>query len=177
MTHAESVAWALGRIEAQTGLPVAPDPHAVTIPSLEKQVLALGTSAPAEAVADVLNRVQVLTREIKRVKDLWEQIAIEWIQANGDLQIGDMRYYVGHPKTTKCNDIPATVEALMQATGGDFRAFCECLSAGAIKHGAAKKVLAESDFARLFSVTEQTSLEEGKPTKKLCSVNERFLSK
>lgn len=148
--------------------------NAMTLASVESQVIALGTSAPAEAVAELLNTIQVLKREIRRVDDLFENIFIEWIQANGDLQIGDVRYYVGTPKDTKCINVPATLAALLEATGGDFDRVCGCLSSNAIKHGAAKKVLPEDEFSKLFSVTEKVTLEEGKPKKSLLTKNDRY---
>lgn len=57
---------------------------------------------------------------------------------------------------------------------GDFDQLVGLLVSDPIKHGAARKVLPEDVYARLFHVERKTTLEQGKP--KLQSVNERFLT-
>ena len=44
---------------------------------------------------------------------------IGWIKANGDLQLGHLRFTVGAQSVTRCLDVRETVHALLAACGGD----------------------------------------------------------
>src|SRR5206468_395922 len=108
-----------------------------------------------------------------------EQSLAEYILANGPVQVGELLYWVGPvKKPPKCTDVPGAVDALLQATGGDLRAFCEHLSANALKHGACGQTLAPALYARLFPVNEVEELqseEAGKAIKKLQKANPQFM--
>lgn len=150
-------------------------PSEQTIPELTKRVLSLGTKAPKEDVAAMLDLIACYKRRIKEVDDLFEKMAIEWVEANGDLDIGNgIRYYVGTPSTTKCIDKKTALVGLLEATAGDVDALCEHLASDPIKHGAARKTLPPEVYAKCFETTTKKTLEEGKPKKRLLAANDRF---
>ncbi len=144
------------------------------IVAIEKNVLGDLSECDHDQVMKVWDLTLFYTKEIKRVKELVEAEVIKWCQKNGDLVVSDqIRYYAGKDRTVKCVDVPATVEAVMQATGGDFKAFCDVLASNAIKNGAAKRVLTPELYGKLFQTVEKDSLEEGKV--KLIKRDERFV--
>jgi uncharacterized protein YpmB len=142
---------------------------------IEKECLAIADNLTNDQVMAIYDRICFYSREIKRIKDLAETAVMEWIKANGDLNAGNgIRYYVGTDKTTKCKDVAATVEAILVAVEGDAKRFTDILSANAIKHGAAKKVLPPEVYEQLFEVVVRETLEEGKPKTKLVRFDEKF---
>lgn len=148
----------------------------LSLATVENDIILLTPLVPKDIVLQAMERVHFLKKEAKRLDDLFEQFAIEWIRSNGDLVVNDtVRYYVGATKTTKCVDVPETIKALLNATDGDFGKLCETLSSGCIKHGAAKKILSEEDFTKLFITSSSDNLEEGKPDKKLKKIDTKFV--
>jgi hypothetical protein len=142
---------------------------------LSIDVATIELDTPADHVALTIGRIDDAIRRAKELKAELEATLLEWIPANGgELIIGDVRYYVGPDKKVKCRSISATVTALMEISGGDYDAFCECLSANAIKPGAARKLLADK-FDEFFETTETLDLKTGKPLKKVQAINTRFL--
>ena len=99
---------------------------------------------------------------------------LEHVQANGPIEIGDIKYYAGTEKKTVCRDTRATAEAVLDATKGDLDTFCEQLASQPWKYGALKTLLGKERWAQFFEVQEKPSLETGKPVKKLLTVNTRF---
>lgn len=119
-------------------------------------------------------RIDGAMKRLKEAKGELEKFLIDYLPTHcRELVIGDTRYFVTTKKKTKCLSIPEAVTALYEATGGDFDAFCDCLSSNAIKYGAAKKVLGDR-FQEHFDVIEELDL-EGKPVKELASLNPKFI--
>ena len=132
--------------------------------------------ASKEQVLFALNFMDTLAEATRLLKSRLEAAAIKWIQENGELEYGDIRYYVGPNKTTKCLDAGKTLEALLSATDGDFEAVVRCMSSSAWKHGACREALPPAVYENLFRTEEVMDLKEGKPKgPRLQKVNERFL--
>jgi hypothetical protein len=145
---------------------------------IEKDVLGELSELSHDQVLAVWDKAQFFARETKRIKDLVEAEVLRWVQAHGELNCGNgVRYYAGIDKTTKCQNVPAAVEALMTACEGDFTRFCDTLASNAIKHSAAKKILAPEVYDGLFKVIEKDVLEEGKIAKKLMRADDNFTGK
>jgi hypothetical protein len=119
--------------------------------------------ATSEQVLAALDYVVTLAFVTNELKKRMEEAAIKWIQANGDLVDGDIRYYVGPNKSTKCLDLPGTLRALLEVSGGDLDAVVEVLSSGAFKPAKAREVLGERADG-LFETKETTDLKTGKAT-------------
>jgi hypothetical protein len=138
-------------------------------------VASLSPESSQDEVLDVLQRISVAKQAIKELEAMAEESAIQWIDQNGDIVVGDVRYYVGKTKTTKCVDVRATMDAALTATGGDVDAMTELLSSGAWKHGACRKVLSPDDYERLFITTEKPDLKTDEPKRSLQRVDQRFV--
>jgi len=140
---------------------------------VEFAVVALSEDTPAEAVLEVYDRCRFYLAEIKRIQKLCEAFMIEKIKHDGPLEVREgVKYVVTTDKTTKCVDLPGTVEALMGAVDGDFSRFCGVLSANAIKTEAARKVLSIDQYEQFFKVTFKDKLEGGEKADKLIKVDD-----
>ena len=144
-------------------------------------VTALSQLDPSSSIEDIAATMGMLDAMMQRAKELraeFEQQCIEWIKANGEIEIGTVRYFIGNPKTHKDNDPGETLEVLLEVSGGDLDGIKCCLSSGAFKHGAVKKFLEEHGdgrYEQLFTVIERERLEEGKVKPQLQKVDSRFI--
>jgi hypothetical protein len=147
-----------------------------TADQIENQILAINDEATADHVADVLTRLDAYMQRGKALRETLEPLLTEWIKAHGELRIGEVRYYVGPKRTTKCIDVPGCVEALLIASGGDFGTLCEFFASQPLKYGACKEPLGEA-WAKFFNVVVEEELKDGevKPVKKIQRVDERFI--
>jgi len=136
----------------------------------------LTTESSRDELLAAMDTVKALKEAVAVVAERIEQAAIEWIGANGEIEERGVRYYVGPNRTTKCTDLAKTLEAVLQATGGDFQATVACLSSSAWKHGACRDVLPVNTYAELFKTTEVADLKTGaaKPPR-LQKVDDRFV--
>ena len=136
---------------------------------------ALSPDVPIDKVLAMRVRVDFFAEKAKAFREMLDNAMIEWINANGPIEFETIRYYVGPVKNTKCRSVKEAIPALLDATGGDMERFCEILSSNAIKHGAARGVLAPEVWDQLFIVEEQQELKEGKPVKRLQKIDSRFV--
>lgn len=144
--------------------------------ALTTEITVLGETTPTETLLEAGDKIARLGEVYKEVKQLWEAKMIERIESFGPIQDGDWLYRVGNPPETKCVNLPGTVQALLETLGGDFDRFCEHLSSGAIKHGAARQTLADADFHRLFTVTREPELQKDEAMpRRLNKVNVAFI--
>lgn len=144
---------------------------------LEVSIVQCGEQTPVETLLQAGDQIARLGEFHRQVKQMWEAKMVEHINRHGPVEVGDVRYYVGTVKKTKCLDVPGTVEALLSRVEGDFGRFCEHLSTGAVKYGAARETLAPDDFDRLFVTEVEQDLKEGKPVKRLQKADQRFIGK
>jgi hypothetical protein len=106
---------------------------------------------------------------VKRVKAaMLESI----IRTGQPIVVGDIKYYAGIKKTTKCVDVRAAL--LLFLKKHDIATLEDCLASGAFKHGECRKRLDPKHYAALFVETEAGELKEGKPPKVLLLINEKF---
>jgi hypothetical protein len=129
------------------------------------------TSDDALTALAFIGRLKELTRELNASV---EQGVMEWIIRNGDLVDGEIRYYIGPEKKTKCNSNRQTLEAVLESVGGDMDAMAECLASDAFKPGACRTILGDS-FEQHFTTTTKDDLKTGKPVRKLQRVDQKFI--
>lgn len=145
---------------------------------LETEVAALPEceDMTPERAAELLTAVDTAMHRARDLKRALEAYLIDWMPSAGvkEIQIGTVRHVVTDKKTTKCRDVRRTIEALLNAVAGDVDMLCDVLSANAIKHGAAKKVLDPQAFAECFEVTTEKDLEQ-RPIKTLVALDDRFV--
>lgn len=118
--------------------------------------------APAElpdAIADALGKVQHLLDEAKRYKAQLDAAMLEVVQARGPVTVGETLYLIKGEKETKCVDVPATAEAVLTASGGNFYAFCAVMVAQPWKHGACRELLPPDVYAALFHTEVRDKLD------------------
>jgi hypothetical protein len=151
-------------------------PESGPMSGVEALVLAIVPETPADNALEIYDKIKFYKAELTRIQSLAEERLIEWIKANGDLQVREgVRYYVGREKRTKCVNLPAAVEALLASAEGDFARFCEGLSSGAVKYGHAAKVLPAEVYEQCFQTEYVEDLKEGGAKKKLLKADEQFI--
>ena len=124
---------------------------------------AITTEADADTVCRAITFRDALKDATRALCDQIEESVIEWIRVNGEVSIGDVRYYVAPNKDTKCKSVLGTLRAALEATGGDVDSIAQLLSASAWKPGACKKVLGEDVCRALFETRETDALKTGEP--------------
>lgn len=127
---------------------------------------------------DALIAITTLAAMKQAMKELGHRIEtalIQWINDNGEIECGDIRYYVGTESVTKCNDLGQAVQAILRAVGGDVDLFVSCLSSGALKPGASRAMLGDDAFASHFTTIKLEDLKTGKPRKGLKQTNTKFI--
>jgi alkylated DNA nucleotide flippase Atl1 len=130
---------------------------------------------PIEEVINLVGLMDDAKRRLAEAREqAWAALHLKVEQAGGSFTFGDIRYYVGVEKKTKCRAVGRCLEALLTVSGGDWDAVVDCLSANAIKYGAAKKALG-GQFDNHFEVIEVPDLKEGKPERKLKAINTKFI--
>ncbi len=106
------------------------------------------------------------SQQVKEIKEKLEKKAIDILDNNGgSVTIGDIRYYIGEPKETKCKDAKTTLHRLIEELQGDEGAVAACLSANAWKYGEIKSRLEEvgsNAFEELFETKTKKTVETGK---------------
>jgi hypothetical protein len=138
-------------------------------------IIEITPETPVEQVLAVMDTIDFIKQQATEMSALIKDRMVEWINANGDIVVGTVRYYVGTKKTTKCMDVPAAVEALLAKLGGDFGGLCELFASQPLKHGACSKVFSEDEYKTFFTVDEADELKEGKPAKTLQKIDTKFL--
>lgn len=131
-------------------------------------------TATKEDVLTTMGFVKRLSEVAKDCRSQFEKLAIEWIDANGEIDDGRVRWYVGPERKTKCINTRATIEALLNATGGDIDRMAECLASDPFKPASTKALLEDAgvDHGCLFQTVEEQDLKEGKPKRALKSTQE-----
>lgn len=130
--------------------------------------------AKPEEVLEVMAAVERVQAQVRAVKEQLEAALIDYIDHNGDIELGDKRWYVGINRTYKPRlDGPELLGKLMDAIGGDFDRFCELLAANAFKPGECKKVLGE-EFDAVFETVVRPDLQTGKPKRVVKVHDARF---
>lgn len=142
--------------------------------ALAQRIEALPALSDAEAALSLMADVERFQAAAREAKRQLEAALIQFIDANGDIELGDKRWYVGHDKSYKRRtDLEVAVSALLEATGGDVAAFCGLLSSGALKPAACRLVLGER-FADHFETVVERDLKTGAPRRAVKVHDARF---
>ena len=76
---------------------------------VERQVMGVSAESSLDELSAALDASDWLLARAKTIDRLMKQIAIAWIDRNGEFAIGDMRYSVGFSLTVKCLNVSHTV--------------------------------------------------------------------
>lgn len=142
--------------------------------SIDRVLAGEATADDVLTTINVVDRLKALTRELAEKS---ETAVVEWLKTNGDLEVGEVRYYAGVSKTTKCRDHDGTIQAILAAAGGDLGKVAQCLGANAWKTGACRELLPADEYEGLFEVVESADLRTGKPKVKVQKFDGRFNAK
>lgn len=146
---------------------------AVQIAEQSLERLDAGTASHDDVLVaiDIRSRINAM---VKALNDTLKAKIIEWIEQNGEVKCGDVRYYVGIEKATRCCDYKNTMIALLNATEGDLDRVVQCLASGAFKPGATGLVLDDGIFRTLFTTEDVKDLKTGKSRKTIVKADPRF---
>lgn len=160
-----------------TAMPKIATNHDGALSELARCITATAIATPLDEVLETRMKLAFMQEQIKELKARLDEKLAEWIEANGEIRFGSKRLYVGVKKDTKCRALRPAMEALLNACGGDWEQFCECMASSAIKYGAAKSVMGEEVWKEHFEVVEKTELKEGEPVKVkgLIEIDDNFL--
>ena len=142
---------------------------------VDTALIRLGDHSSADEVAATLEQVVLLQQKAREFKRLLDEEIISWIKANGDLRLGDIRYYVGRKKRVKVRNGSEALSAMVVAASGDIGTVADLMAAQPWKHGAVKKQLGDAKFAELFEEIIEDDLKTGKPTEVLKRLDESFV--
>lgn len=93
-------------IDISNSRPSAPNlPGQMSIDELELALGAISEHHNRDGLIEWLNITELLLCRAKVLRQNAERLAIEWITANGAIDIGAIRYTVGHPKHVTCIDV------------------------------------------------------------------------
>jgi len=147
---------------------------ATELQELNSMAIAINDESSAAQVCEAIDRIDAVKRRIKEIEVTFKDALIEWINLNGDIEIGTKRYYVGTTKKVKPRDMIRLCEAAITAAEGDFETFADSLSANAFKPGACKKLLGDQ-WGQHFEETIDEDIKTGKPKKTVQVIDERFV--
>jgi hypothetical protein len=146
-------------------------------------MLSIGATVP-ENFPECFDRARAYTRRLKEMVKHFEamvtEAAIEHCESTdpdtgkkrGSFTVGETKYYVGLKLDTRCRDPRATAQAILEVA--DVDTLLDCLSATAIKQGAAKRVDG-LDFNDHFEVVRKEELREGKAKLELLEAKPKYL--
>jgi hypothetical protein len=145
-----------------------------SIQEARNAILAIDAESTADGVLTYRGLVDSLKEQVRELDALMKEKMAEWMEVNGQISAGTVRYYLGVKKDTKCVDARQTVESVFTATGGDMDAFTGLLVSQPFKPGAAREVLDADTYARLFVTEEKPEIKEGKPVKSVQKIDTAF---
>lgn len=153
----------------------APALHERSPGDIERQVVSVSPVSPLDALSAALDAAEWLLSRARTIDALMKQIAMEWIERNGEFDIGDQHYSVGYSTTVKCLDVPQAGHAVLEAAGGDVDQLIAVLVAQPYKHGTVRSLLDQRLYASFFKVTRSGRLVNGVPERVLKRADKRFL--
>lgn len=142
---------------------------------IERQVLAVSVSSGAEELMEAIDVADWLLARAQEIDGLKKEVAVAWIDHNGEVDFGGVHYAVGYSIDVKCIDVPQTGHAVLSALAGDFGQFLLTPVAQPFKHGAVRSVVGKSLHDSLFRARRTSRLINGVPERVLKRTDSRFL--
>jgi len=142
---------------------------------IEAQVIGVTTGSSLDDLAAALDASDCLLGRAKMIDRLVRQVAMNWIDCNGEFDIGPMHYSVGYTTTFKCLDVPQTGHAILSSFGGDLEQVFALLVAQPFKHGSVRRCIDAAMYKRLFRSQRVGRLVNGVPQRVLKCVDPAFI--
>jgi hypothetical protein len=126
---------------------------------------------------DLLMLRDRLTFMASQISTLRKAVDERLIEQNVNATIGTRRIFVGSKKDTKCRDVKAALQQLLESSGGDWDIFTQAIASNGIKYGAAREIMGEPVWGKHFEVITKMELREGveKPIKVLVDMDSTFI--
>ena len=136
----------------------------------------LDNSSPLADVLEVREFIKAIKAVVKGWSEQSEGLFLEWLEANGEQAIGDIRYYAAPNTTWKPKEsAEAVLGRLFELTGGDLTMVAKLLASGPFKAGSIAKTLGDDVRDELFERVVTSKTKEGKPKSVAQEVNTAFL--
>ena len=151
--------------------------------TLESDVIAIPDDIDLDKLGRLIDAVRFAKEFVGTIDALLKCKMMDLIAERGDLTIGDIRYYVseGGRKKEKVKDNVLALDTLMTLAEGDMDGIGQALSSGWLKPGHFRTLCQAAGkpelFDSIFETTVEDELREGKPKKRLESVDTKFLTK
>jgi hypothetical protein len=145
-----------------------------TVGDLEATAAALRADEPEIEIQNWLNLTTVLVARAKEIRRMVEQVAIEWINKNGPVQVGDIEYTVGHNKTVRCVDVPRCTNLILESGAGDVSSIVNSLRTDPFKYGTVRSLIGEANFFEVFRTETKPKILYGTLQPQLLKANLRF---
>lgn len=148
---------------------------AQSIDQIESTVCQLSNRSDTEQIIVGLNLTALLVSRVKTIRRNLEQIAVEWIEIHGPIDMGDIRYIVGHPKVVSCTAVVRCTHMVLESCGGDVDALTECFSSVPYKYGSVRRLIGDEQFGQVYREERRPKLVEGKVQPQLLRIDQRFV--
>lgn len=109
-----------------------------------------------EAVHTAEGVIAAMKDKLKEVEQEYKEQMIRIIKEKGPFQLGSFKYVIGTKKTDRQGNPIAILNAISDATGGDFEKIVGCLKSSAFKPGESKRILKESAATQIEEDEEFT---------------------
>jgi len=141
----------------------------------DETVSRLGANARLERLMDVMDQLTEQARAVKYLKAEFDKKMVEWINANGDITLGDIRYYVGTTKKIKPKvDASTIIMDLIETHKGDIAAAIDAtVASGWCRYGEVRKVRPEK-FDEWFETEVVMDVKTGKPKKSVQRADAKY---
>lgn len=136
---------------------------------------------PIERIIALHAHVCVLKKMAKEWSELAEKKFVSVLIAHGgedgpaEVNVGDLRFYVGTEKKVTPKDNGAVLESLLTASNGDVSTVVQALSSNPWKQGQVRQIVGDAEHNELFHTALVADLKTGKPRKGLRCVDTRFI--
>lgn len=143
---------------------------------LEKEVFEVDHEVAIDELLSVKSEIKKYIEAMKALKAIFDAKMVDWIEANGDITIGPIRYYVGNTKTVKTKVPPwSIVNGCLDQAFGDLEYVLNSLaSSNWCRHGEVRK-LCPDKYNDWFETTSVKDIKTGKPKRGLKRVDSTYL--
>lgn len=147
------------------------------LPDVTTALARIDPGVSADVVIDAIGKVELLERAAREARKLLDAAAIEWIDRNGAIEVGTVRWYVGVRKDKRSRDNVATLDRLYVKAGGDVARVADALASQPFRTGQARELLGEVEFGEHFETVEVKELREGKTARRLLKTDTQYVTR
>lgn len=137
----------------------------------------INKDTPKEEVALLHGMIE----ELKRAAGEWlksaKEAVLEYIEENGEFEVGGQEYSGKRNRTVKCVDTQGTIGHILDHSNGDESTLANMLGANPFKQGSVRSLIGDEDHSNCFETKWDKTLcvKTGKPKKHLQVADTKFL--